>query len=62
MEVQIQGFQRNILIPSKLPKGIKLNKPNEVNYNGKIIYHNYNVLVSKYDDRYNNSFDINKVV
>lgn len=41
---------------------IKLNKPNEVNYNGKIIYHNYNVLVSKYDDSFNNSFEINKVV
>ena len=41
---------------------IKLNKPNKVEYNGKIIYHNYNILVTKYDNSFNNSFIMNKIV
>ena len=41
---------------------VKLNKPNKVEYNGKIIYHNYNILVTKYDDNFNNSFRMNTVV
>ena len=41
---------------------VKLNKPNKVEYNGKIIYHNYNILVTKYDNNFNNSFIVNKIV
>ena len=41
---------------------IKLNKPNKVEYNGKIIFHNYNILVTKYDDNFNNSFILHKIV
>ena len=41
---------------------IKLNKPNKVEYNGKIIYHNYNILVTKYDNNFNHSFIMNKIV
>ena len=41
---------------------IKLNKPNKVNYNGKIIFHNYNILVTKYDDSFNSSFDVTNIL